>query len=92
MDTINHHHRKRIDVVISMICRPITAAATAAASSIAFQHSLAVATLTPKPTAKPSFQVWAGIGCPEEWVDGSAYEAKDVVVVDGVVYECSSQE
>jgi hypothetical protein len=50
------------------------------------------ATPTEKPTAKPTFQVWSGVGCPREWVEGSAYEAKDLATVDGVVYQCSSQE
>jgi hypothetical protein len=36
--------------------------------------------------------VWSGIGCPPEWAEGSNYQPKEVAAVDGVVYQCSSQE
>jgi hypothetical protein len=57
--------------------------------------SVALATdvsLTNKPTSKPTFPEWNGAGCPRKWMDGSSYEPKDMVEVDGVVYECSKQE
>ncbi|KAL7507857.1 hypothetical protein ACHAXN_004984 [Cyclotella atomus] len=57
--------------------------------------SVALATdvsLTNKPTSKPTFPEWNGAGCPRKWMDGSSYEPKDMVEIDGVVYECSKQE
>lgn len=47
---------------------------------------------TSNPTNKPTFETWSGIGCPQEWNEGSVYTANELVNVDGVVYQCSSQE
>jgi hypothetical protein len=36
--------------------------------------------------------LWRGVGCPSSWQNGVAYRGGDIVEVDGVVYECSSEQ
>ena len=47
---------------------------------------------TNNPTTKPTFQEWAGVGCPEGWIEGKNYKPKTLVSVDEVVYQCSRDE
>jgi chitodextrinase len=35
---------------------------------------------------------WSGVGCPPSWQNGASYKGGDIVEVEGVVYECSSEK
>ena len=65
-------------------------------SSIAAVGAVGIANPTKEPTSnptnKPTFEAWSGTGCPKKWNEGSVYAAKELATVDGVVYQCSSQE
>jgi hypothetical protein len=38
----------------------------------------------------PASALWMREGCPKTWVEGSNYEAGELVQVDGLVYKCTS--